>query len=37
MLIPGLTLLQTYFVVGFGLGIVTILLILALVALIKTS
>jgi hypothetical protein len=37
MLIPGLTLLQTYFVVGFGLGVVTILLILALVALIKTS
>jgi len=35
MLIPGLNLLQTYFVVGFGLGIVTILLILALVALIK--
>jgi hypothetical protein len=37
MLIPGLTLLQTYFVVGFGLGIVTTLLVLALVALIKTS
>ena len=37
MLIPGLTLLQTYFVVGFALGAVTTLLILALVALIKTS
>jgi hypothetical protein len=37
MLIPGLSLLQTYFVVGFGLGIVTTLLVMALVALIKTS
>jgi hypothetical protein len=37
MLIPGLNLLQTYFVVGVGLGVVTTLLILALVALIKTS
>jgi hypothetical protein len=36
MLIPGLTLLQTYFVVGFGLGIVTTLLILALVALTRS-
>jgi hypothetical protein len=37
MLIPGLSLLQTYFVIGFGLGVVTTLLILALIALIKTS
>jgi hypothetical protein len=29
--------LQTYFVVGVGLGVVTTLLVLALVALIKTS
>jgi hypothetical protein len=36
-MIPELTLLQTYFVVGFGLGVVTTLLVLALVALIKTS
>jgi hypothetical protein len=37
MLIPGLSLLQTYFVIGFGLGVATTLLILALIALIKTS
>jgi hypothetical protein len=37
MLIPGLSMLQTYFVVGVGLGVVTTLLVLALVALIKTS
>ena len=35
MLIPGLDLLQTYFVVGFGLGVTITLLILALVVLIK--
>jgi len=35
MIIPGLTLLQTYFVVGFALGAVTVLLGLALVTLIK--
>jgi hypothetical protein len=34
-MIPGLNLLQTYFVVGFGLGVVITLLILALVALTK--
>jgi heme/copper-type cytochrome/quinol oxidase subunit 4 len=37
MLIPGLNLLQTYFVIGFGLGVVLTLLSLALIALIKTS
>jgi len=31
MLIPGLTLLQTYFVVGFGTGAVLTLLILGLI------
>jgi hypothetical protein len=35
MIIPGLTLLQTYFVVGFGLGVAATLLILALVILAK--
>jgi hypothetical protein len=37
MLIPGLTLLQTYFVIGFCLGVGLTLLSLALIALIKTS
>ena len=33
MIIPGLTLLQTYFVVGFALGAVTVLLVTALIGL----
>jgi hypothetical protein len=35
MWIPGLSLLQSYFVVGFGLGVGMTLLVLALVALVK--
>jgi len=35
MLIPGLNLLQTYFVIGFGLGVLMTLLILVLIALTK--
>lgn len=35
MLIPGLNLLQTYFVIGFGLGVTMTLLLLILVALMK--
>ena len=37
MLIPGLTLLQTYFVVGFGLGVVLTIMVAGLVALVKNS
>ena len=36
MIIPGLTLLQTYFVVGFVLGAVTVLLVVALIALARS-
>ena len=35
MLIPGLTLLQTYFVIGFGLGVTLTLLVLILIVAIK--
>jgi hypothetical protein len=35
MLIPGLTLLQSYFAVGFGLGVVLTLLVIILIALVK--
>jgi hypothetical protein len=35
MWIPGLSLLQSYFVMGFGLGVVITLLIFALIALVK--
>jgi hypothetical protein len=37
MLIPGLTLLQTYFVVGFGLGVALTIMVAGLVALVKNS
>jgi hypothetical protein len=37
MLIPGLSLLQTYFVIGFGLGVVLTLLSLGLIALVRSS
>jgi hypothetical protein len=37
MLIPGFTLLQTYFVVGFGLGVVLTIMVAGLVALVKNS
>jgi len=37
MLIPGLTLLQTYFVVGFGLGVALTIMVTGLVALVKNS
>jgi len=35
MWIPGLSLLQNYFVIGFGLGVGITLLVLALVVLVK--
>jgi hypothetical protein len=35
MWIPGLTLLETYFVVGFGLGAVMTLLLVLLIVLVK--
>jgi hypothetical protein len=37
MLIPGLSLLQTYFVIGFSLGMGLTLLSLGLIALIRSS
>jgi hypothetical protein len=37
MLIPGLSLLQTYFVVGFGLGVILTIMVAGLVALVKNS
>jgi hypothetical protein len=37
MLIPGLSLLQTYFVIGFGLGVVLTLLSLGLIVLVRSS
>jgi hypothetical protein len=37
MLIPGLTLLQTYFVVGFGLGVTLTIMVAGLIALVKNS
>ena len=37
MLIPGLSLLQTYFVIGFGLGVGLTLLFLGLILLAKNS
>jgi hypothetical protein len=35
MLIPGLGLLQSYFVIGFGLGVVMTLIFLGLIILVK--
>jgi heme/copper-type cytochrome/quinol oxidase subunit 4 len=35
MWIPGLTLLQSYFVIGFGLGVILTLLFLALILIAK--
>jgi len=35
MIVPGLTLLQTYFVVGFGLGFVTAMLLVGLIKLVS--
>jgi hypothetical protein len=35
MWIPGLTLLESYFVVGFGLGVVMALIFIGLIVLVK--
>ena len=36
MLIPGLSLLQTYFVIGFGLGVGLTVMVIGLIALIRS-
>ena len=36
MIIPGLSLLQTYFVIGFGLGVGLTVMVIGLIALIRS-